>query len=472
MKRERGILGWLFGGSDAKQADPAEVPPPAPVSGETRARVDGEGPKADLLERFESRGEIGRGGMATVYHVVDRNLLRHSAMKVLAPELGRRESYRLRFLEEAQIGGQLDHPNIVPVHELGIDDNGALYFTMKRVVGETLEGWLERDAGPRTVQMIGPYLEVLVKICDALSFAHSRGVVHRDLKPANIMIGSHSQVYLMDWGLARIIDTQSASTKQSGPRSIATTRDRDNVELDEEGMVAGSLEYMPPEQAKAHNHLVDERSDVFALGAVLYHVITGYAPFRADDLRERVAKAQAADFTPVELMEWANPLPRRLGRIAERAMSYDPEQRYQSAEELKQELLTYQRGAIDLPMRVYPPGAAIVEQGDIGHEAYLVKFGTCRAWKDVDGQRIQLGTLTQGDVFGETAVLASKPRTATVAAVDEVTVAVVDAETLTEGVVLNNWLGPFVRALAQRYVALDQRFERAVSAGRRRKSDS
>lgn len=469
MARERGILGWLFGGSDAKKTEPAE-PRPSPSSSETRARVDGEGPKADLLERFESRGEIGRGGMATVYHVVDRNLLRHSAMKVLAPELARQESYRLRFLEEAQIGGQLDHPNIVPVHELGVDDNGALYFTMKRVVGETLEDWLERDAGPRSVQMIGPYLEVLVKVCDAISFAHSRGVVHRDLKPANIMIGSHSQVYLMDWGLARIIGAQSAPSDNAGRRSIATTRDRDNVELDEEGMVAGSLSHMPPEQAKAHNHLVDERSDVFALGAVLYHVITGRAPFSAPDLREQVAKAQAADFTPVERMEWANPLPRRLGAIAERAMAYEPAARYQSAEELKQDLLSYQRGAIDLPLRRYPPGSAIVTQGDIGDEAYLIKFGICRAWKEVDGERIQLGTLSQGDVFGETAVLASKPRTATVEAVDEVTVAVVDAETLTEGVVLNNWLGPFVRALAQRYVALDRRFERAVSAGRKRGS--
>lgn len=467
MKRERGILGWLFGGGDDDQPERPKAPPPLPASGETRARVGGEGPKVDLLDRFESRGEIGRGGMATVYHVVDRNLLRHSAMKVLAPELARQESYRLRFLEEAQIGGQLDHPNIVPVHELGSDDDGALYFTMKRVVGETLESWLTRDAGPRSVQMIGPYLEVLVKVCDAISFAHSRGVVHRDIKPANIMIGSYSQVYLMDWGLARIIGVQDTSSgKQGGRRSIATTRDRDNVELDEEGMVAGSLEYMPPEQAKAHNHLVDERSDVFALGAVLYHVITGRAPYTSDDLRERVEMAQHARFTPVEDIVWANPLPRRLGLIAERAMSFDPAERYQSAEELKQDLLNYQRGAIDLPLRVYPPGSVIVKQGDVGHEAYMVKFGICRAWKDVGGEQIQLGTLTQGDVFGETAVLASKPRTATVEAVDEVTVAVVDAETLTEGVVLNNWLGPFVRALAQRYVVLDQRFERAVSKKR------
>src|SRR5439155_24001997 len=128
-----------------------------PTAEDDRARVDGAGPKANLLERFDHRGEIGRGGMAAVHHVVDRNLLRHSAMKVLAPELAREESNRLRFLEEAQITGQLDHPNIVPVHELGVDDEGALYFTMKLVVGETLEAWLERDAGPRTIQMISRY---------------------------------------------------------------------------------------------------------------------------------------------------------------------------------------------------------------------------------------------------------------------------------------------------------------------------
>jgi len=456
---KRGLLGWLFGD---KNQEAAHVPP---TSDETRARVDSAGPKASLRERFEGRGEIGRGGMAAVYHVVDRNLLRHSAMKVLAPELARNPSYRLRFLEEAQISGQLDHPNIVPVHELGEDEAGTLYFTMKLVVGETLQDRLLQDTSPRTVQSVGPYLEVLVKVCDALSFAHSRGVVHRDLKPANIMIGSHGQVYVMDWGLCRIVDAQKGST--GARRSIATTRDRANVELDEEGMVAGSLSYMPPEQARADNESVDERSDVFALGALLYHILTGRAPFAAPTLPERLALAQAGKFTPVDEVESANALPYRLGRIAERAMSFDPADRHPTAESFKEDLLSYQRGAIDLPMRVYPPGAMIVREGDMGDEAYIIKWGTCRAWKEVDGKRFTLGTLSQGDVFGEAAVLSAGRRTASVAAVDEVTVAVVEADALTEGVVLNSWLGPFVRALAQRYVALDQRLNKAL-AGRKR----
>jgi serine/threonine-protein kinase len=384
-------------------------------------------------------------------------------MKVLASELAREESQRLRFLEEAQITGQLDHPNIVPVHELGVDEEGALYFTMKLVVGETLEAWLERDAGPRTIQTISRYVEVLLKVCDAISFAHSRGVVHRDLKPANVMIGSHGQVYVMDWGLARIMGEEQGFASDD-QRSIATTRDRRRVELDQEGMVAGSLSCMPPEQARAENQNVDERSDVFALGALLYHVLTGQPPFYAPTLRERLDRAQNGRFTPVDEMEWAQALPRRLGMIAERAMSFDPKERHASAEAFKQDLLNYQRGAIDLPLRVYPPGSVIVRQGDLGHEAFMIKWGTCLAWKEVGGKRIQLGTLSTGDVFGETAVLSAKPRVATVEAVDEVTVAVVDADTLTEGIGLNSWLGPFVRALAVRYVELDERLNRNLRA--------
>ena len=453
-----GLLGWLFG--DKEDAPRKHV---LPTSEETRARVDGAGPKTSLRERFDSRGEIGRGGWAAVYHVVDRNLLRHTALKILAPELAREESHRLRFLEEAQISGQLDHPNIVPVHEIGVDEAGALYFTMKLVVGETLEAQLGRETGPRTVQSVAPYLEVLVKVCDAMAFAHSRGVVHRDLKPANIMIGSHGQVYVMDWGLARLLGERQGFEAPARQR-IATARNRARDEIDEEGLVAGSLSYMPPEQARADNESVDERSDVFALGALLYHILTGKAPFTAPDLRERLELAQKGKFTPVDEMEWANALPLRLGRIAERAMSFDPAHRYPSADAFKEDLLNYQRGAIDLPLRNYPPGSMIVREGDMGDEAYVIKFGTCRAWKQIAGKRLHLGTLSQGDVFGEAAVLSARPRTATVEAVDEVTVAVVAADTLNEGVVLNTWLGPFVRALALRYVELDQQLNRALGA--------
>ena len=454
---KRGLIGRLFGGAKGG-AEPVHV---APTAAESRARVDGAGPRSNLLERFVNLGEVGRGGMASIHHVVDRNLLRHSAMKVLAPELAREESHRLRFLEEAQITGQLDHPNIVPVHELGVDEEGALYFTMKLVIGETLEEWLLRDQGPRTVQMVGRYIEVLLKVCDAISFAHSRGVVHRDLKPANVMIGSHGQVYVMDWGLARILGGEQGFAEDDA-RAIATTRDRRTVELDQEGMVAGSLSCMPPEQARAENARVDERSDVFALGALLYHVLTGRPPFAAPTMRERLARAQAGRFTPVDEIEWAQALPRRLGQIAERAMSFDPAQRHPSADAFKLDLQNYQRGAIDLPLRVFPPGSVIVKQGESGHEAFLIKWGTCRAWKEVGNKRVAIGTLSPGDVFGEAAVLSSRPRTATVEAVDEVTVAVVDAETLTDGIGLNSWLGPFVRALAARYADLDERFTKTL----------
>jgi serine/threonine-protein kinase len=460
MASKRGLMGWLLGGDKPDPAKPKPPPIPAdalrePSLDSARASTDAISLRVSLLERFEHRGEIARGGMASIHHVVDRNLLRHSAMKVLAPELAAQPAHRTRFLEEAQITGQLDHPNICPVHDLGVDEEGALYFTMKLVKGESLEAWLKRDDGPRNVVMVARYIEVLCKVCDGLSFAHSRGVVHRDLKPANIMIGSHGQVYVMDWGLALLLGEQHGFGERD-QRQIAVTRDRGRVDLDPDGVVAGSLGYMAPEQARGENRNVDERSDVFALGALLYHLCTGQPPYAQAGQRERLAAAQSCSYTLVDDMPLAENLPRRLGVIAQKAMAEDPDQRHQSAEEFKQDLQQYQRGGVDLPLRVYPPGSVIVRQGEDGKEAFLIKWGTCRAWKLVDGKRINMRTLEVGEVFGEASILSGRPRTATVEAVDEVTVMVVRAEELIEGIGVNPWLGMFVRALADRFYELDQ----------------
>jgi serine/threonine-protein kinase len=155
-------------------------------------------------KRFRDGGEIARGGMGSIRRVYDTLLRREVAMKVGDPSNPTYAQTALRFMEEAQITGQLDHPNIVPVHDLGAGaDSKGVFFTMKLVEGETLSLFIERmHRGDYDHRAIERFLEVFGKICDALSFAHSRGVVHRDLKPDNVMVGSHGQVYVMDWGVA------------------------------------------------------------------------------------------------------------------------------------------------------------------------------------------------------------------------------------------------------------------------------
>src|SRR2546425_6168799 len=202
-----------------------------------------EPPAPRFGDRYLATGEIGRGGMGTVLEGRDLRIQRELAIKVLLerPGLGGRAAER--FVDEAQIQGQLEHPNICPVHDLGVDAQGRPFFTMKKVRGRSLEAILEEQ---RTSAATGDFslrrlLEVLVKVCDAVAFAHSRGILHRDIKPANVMIGEFSEVLLMDWGLAKRAHTAG----QPGPdarQDVPPSRTLD-------GSVLGTPSYMPPEQA-------------------------------------------------------------------------------------------------------------------------------------------------------------------------------------------------------------------------------
>lgn len=150
-------------------------------------------------QRYWIEEEITRGGMAIIYKVLDTQMYRWLAMKVLRDDFASEALERQRFLNEARITALLDHPHIIPVHELGFDDTGRPFFTMKLVHGETMEGWLKksRDA-TRSFYCIESVLDVFLKVCDAVAFAHSRGVIHRDIKPSNILVGHFGEVYLMD----------------------------------------------------------------------------------------------------------------------------------------------------------------------------------------------------------------------------------------------------------------------------------
>src|SRR5437870_5527799 len=169
-----GLMNWLRGGKSA----PAPVEEPAP------AHVAHEEPQAELLRRFEDEGEIGRGGMSAVRRVYDKNLLRRVAMKVLNPDLAARDTRMVEaFLEEAQITAQLDHPNLIPIHEMGVDADGTHYFTMRLVSGHTLGEWIESREDLGSPESLQEGLGILLKVCDALAFAHSKRVLHCDLKP-------------------------------------------------------------------------------------------------------------------------------------------------------------------------------------------------------------------------------------------------------------------------------------------------
>jgi eukaryotic-like serine/threonine-protein kinase len=407
-------------------------------------------PLQSVPDRYQYLSPISAGGMGSVHAVRDLGLLRIAAMKVLAPDLAARPREVQRFVREAQITAQLDHPNIAPVYEIGTDRLGNRYFTMKRIEGDTLADWIAR-AGRQAgfSEALSEMMAAFLKVCEAVAFAHSRGVLHCDIKPGNILVGPFGQVYLVDWGLA-IVGPTRALPNEMPPLVVAG-----DANLDAGGGPCGTPSFMSPEQAMGARDRFDERTDVFGLGAVLYNILTAVPPYDADDLATCLDKATACvvTFPPVDPTA---PLPIGLCRIVKRAMARDPNDRYQTAAEMKKDIEMTMRG-FPLTAEIFAPGTRIVVEGEPGDCAYIIVRGSCVAYKTVDGQKVVLRDLGPNSVFGETAVLSGGVRTATVEAVDEVLVKVVPRQLLEENLGLHTSFGLFVVALAERFKELDKR---------------
>lgn len=403
--------------------------------------------------RFDDHGEIGRGGMGQVRRALDTVLLREVAMKVMDPDVSAQPGLALRFLEEAQIMGQLEHPNIVPVYDLGVEAGlSGGFFTMKLVEGRTLtELIVELHNSAARRPELEPVLQVLLKVCDAVAFAHSRGVIHRDLKPDNVMVGTHGQVYVMDWGVALLLDGERPSTTAALLGTLA------HMGGDAPGSIIGTVDFMAPEQALGKTSEIDERTDVFGLGGILYFLLTGQGPNVAATRHETLANAQNGSVPrPHVRKAWVD-LPPGLCAITMKALSKSKDARYGTASELKADLEQFLRGGGWFMSAVFEPGSVIVRQGDVAECAYIIVQGRCQVLKDgAEGQTV-LRELGPGDVFGETAVLTQGPRTATIVALDTVTVKIVTRDALEAELEKNPWVGAFMKALATRFRDIDER---------------
>jgi len=241
--------------------------------------------------RYQALGEIARGGVGVIFKGRDKDLGRDVALKVLRSDhLGSQEAVQ-RFIEEAQIGGQLLHPGVVPVYGLGLQRDGRPFFSMRLVRGRTLGALLEDRADPGEDRR--RLLTVYEQVCQTMAYAHARGVIHRDLKPANIMVGSFGEVQVMDWGFSKVLgrrgrDVASEIRFEETIATIRTSAGSDSVA----GLVMGTPSYMPPEQALGKVDEIDERCDVFALGALLCEILTGRAAYDAQGKEALIMAAQ------------------------------------------------------------------------------------------------------------------------------------------------------------------------------------
>jgi serine/threonine-protein kinase len=258
--------------------------------------------RSDTPGRYQLFGELARGGMGVVLMGRDVDLGRDLAVKVLLEKHRDDTETVRRFVEEAQIGGQLQHPGIVPVHELGRLPDGRLYIAMKLVRGQTLAALLRARRGPSDDRP--RFLAVFEQVCQAMAYAHTRGVVHRDLKPSNVMVGNFGEVQVMDWGLAKVLDRGGVAdearphTGREDADAVRTVRTGSEAGASRAGAVLGTPAYMAPEQARGALDTLDERADVFGLGSILCEILTGapaYAGPTDEALYGQAARADLAD---------------------------------------------------------------------------------------------------------------------------------------------------------------------------------
>ena len=294
--------------------------------------------------------------MGRVLLVHDEHLGRDIALKELLPELAPatvdqspkpspvRMSVPLvaRFLQEAQITGQLEHPSNVPVYELGYRKDGSLYYTMKLVRGRSLSRAIKQAGTLRERLKLLPHF---VDLCQAVAYAHSRGVIHRDLKPDNVMVGEFGETVLIDWGLAKVRGKEDVHADGLAETlKIMNEGSPSDLKKTAYGRALGTPAYMPPEQAKGQLDLIDERSDVYALGAALYELLTGHPPFGGETLKTILDKVIGEEPEAISSLE--SEAPAELVAIAKRAMQKKPERRYESANELAEEVQRFQSGAL------------------------------------------------------------------------------------------------------------------------------
>jgi serine/threonine protein kinase len=243
---------------------------------------------------------IGVGGMGEVYRCGDDALGRDLAIKVIKADYCGHEGAERRFFREARVTGSLQHPGIVPIHNLGRLADGRPCYTMKLVRGRTLADILRDE--PTGLERLPRLLAILEKVCHAVAYAHSKGVLHRDLKPSNVMVGKFGEVQVMDWGLAKVLPREdstvrTAAVEEEAGTVLYTTPASMSEDMSRTGAALGTPSYMPPEQAMGERELVDERADVFALGAILCELLTGSPPYRAGPRDELLRRARRGDLS-------------------------------------------------------------------------------------------------------------------------------------------------------------------------------
>ena len=380
---------WAAGDHDTMPSVPAATP----VALSTFATIQtlfGESPPDDLAlipeddsgeipkpqgdrPRYRMVARLGEGGMGEVYIAFDQDLRRQLALKTVRAESDKPQIWR--FLKEAQVLGQLGHPNIVPVYEMGLTEAGRPYYTMPVVHGETIHQILSslelEDPAYLRVFSLTRLVQIFLQVTLAVAYAHVKGVVHRDIKPANIMVGEHGEVILLDWGVAKLLGETEVSTEAK-------------EDITQAGYAVGTPTYMSPEQVTGKD--VDARTDVYALGILLYEILTLEPPFRGK-LMEVMTAHLEKEPTPPRARAPQREIPLELERACVKALAKAPDSRQQTARELHDEVQAWLESASDRAKRRERAGELAAQGRLLLDQYYALKEKVEEALKQVEDLR-------------------------------------------------------------------------------------
>ena len=335
--------------------------------------VVGEGAEMKLTRdsraRYQPLSKLGQGGVGEVLLVHDNDIDRDVAMKRLKADLNDNTGAVLRFAEEVRAIGQLDHPNIIPIHDVGVDAEGHYFFIMKKAQGETLETIIDKlaegDLAYHARFTMEVRVQIVMELLRALRFAHERGLIHRDIKPSNVMVGPYNEVTLMDWGLAKRLGEESAADDWQGAAGLDALEVGDALEVSgerslrliktEHGAILGTPAYLAPEQATGDMDAIGVRSDIYSVCALFYELIAlqHYLPGR--NTLSQLILAVTRD-TPEPPASVHNPhqdaIPRPLSNLIMKGLAKEPDARWGSVDEVMEELRLIQEGRIHVECAV------------------------------------------------------------------------------------------------------------------------
>ena len=405
--------------------------------------------------RYKTLNKLGEGAMGTVSAVYDTMLQRVVAQKLMNRAHMTNADLVQTFVNEIKLMGRLTHPGVLSIYNAMPGENGSPAYTMKLAEGESLTAALQMKKGrAESVPLpLEQAVRILVKLCETLTFAHDRGILHLDLKPENIMLGHYGEVFIMDWGAARVYDTNrfNADLKQQTGGIAQEEKLEEHSDL-----LIGTPGYMSPEQLRERRDKLGPQSDIFSVGVMFYQMLTGIHPFLGGTLEQMKDKVFNHEVPAAH--ELNLDVPHSLSRICDRMLKKPLQERFQTCREVLNSLDEYQRSGFGFPVRTYGKGEVIFSEGDPSDYVCIVETGRVEISVMADGERKVIASLGAGEPFGELAALTGNPRTATATAVEKSGIRMVSRDDIGAEIdKLSSWVGAMVEALSNRFVEMNER---------------